>query len=204
MEVKVKLTKIVAHEVVVHKTPLLRGSFPAAWRILKTFVIQVLGGNHSSIEQLNSSQQLIVYSLLIGTKIDIREIIYYDLVTRLMAKSRQKYASYPRFIFCVLQRLLEIEEKPKTVTKPKPKSQGLKASGAFPKKGKKAKTKQTTLIQTTLKLNQQKESSWGTDTSQSMSTDRPIDPQDTKRNIQLVVTGLPSTLNYDLLNIRRT
>ncbi|GJR46998.1 hypothetical protein Tco_1315101 [Tanacetum coccineum] len=39
----------------------------------------VLGGNHSSTEHNNSSQQLIVFSLLTRTKIDIREIIYNDL-----------------------------------------------------------------------------------------------------------------------------
>ncbi|GJX45380.1 hypothetical protein Tco_0262056 [Tanacetum coccineum] len=78
-------------------------------RILLTFVIQVLGGNYSSTEQLNLIQQLLVFSLLTGTKIDIGEIIYYDLVTRLMAKSRQKYVSYPRFISCALEELLGYE-----------------------------------------------------------------------------------------------
>ncbi|GJW22880.1 hypothetical protein Tco_0033502 [Tanacetum coccineum] len=105
-EVKAELTKINTHDILLHMTPLLKVSFPAAWRILMTFVIEVLGGNHSSTELLNSSQQLIVYSLLTRTKIDTREIIYNDLVTRLMANSRQKYVSYPRFISCALQRLL--------------------------------------------------------------------------------------------------
>ncbi|GKE13581.1 hypothetical protein Tco_1417132, partial [Tanacetum coccineum] len=41
-----------------------------------------------------------------GTKIDIGEIIYSDLVTRLMNKSRKKYISYPRFISCALDWLL--------------------------------------------------------------------------------------------------
>ncbi|GKA99589.1 hypothetical protein Tco_0827583, partial [Tanacetum coccineum] len=53
-----------------------------------TEVIKVLGGNYSSTEQLNSIQQLLVFSLLTRTKIDIGEIIFSDLVTRLMAKSR--------------------------------------------------------------------------------------------------------------------
>ncbi|GJT86039.1 hypothetical protein Tco_1067756 [Tanacetum coccineum] len=70
---------------------------------------EVLGGNCSSTEQLNLIQQLLVFSLLTGTKIDIGEIIYYDLVTRLMAKSRQKYVSYPRFISCALEELLGYE-----------------------------------------------------------------------------------------------
>ncbi|GJX95262.1 retrovirus-related pol polyprotein from transposon TNT 1-94 [Tanacetum coccineum] len=142
-EVKAELAKIDTHDVLLHMTPLLKVSFPAAWRILMTFVIEVLGGNHSSTKLLNSNQQLIVYSLLTRTKIDTREIIYNDLVTRLMAKSRQKYVSYPRSL-----RLLEHS----------------------PKKGKKAKTKKITLIQTTLQLNQQKVPLEATDTSQSMSS----------------------------------
>ncbi|GKB71678.1 hypothetical protein Tco_0933090 [Tanacetum coccineum] len=63
----------------------------------------VLGRNYSSHEQLNSIQQLLAYSLLTGTKVDIGEIIYSDLVTRLTTKSRQKYISYPRFVLCALE-----------------------------------------------------------------------------------------------------
>ncbi|GKE55231.1 hypothetical protein Tco_1494416 [Tanacetum coccineum] len=50
----------------------------------------VLGGNYSSTEQVNSIQQLFAYCLLTGTKVDIGEIIYNDLKTRLTNKSRQK------------------------------------------------------------------------------------------------------------------
>ncbi|GJU14349.1 hypothetical protein Tco_1142315 [Tanacetum coccineum] len=80
-----------------------------AWRILFTFVIQVLGRNYSSIEQVNSIQQLLAYSLITGTEVDIWEIIYSDLVTKLLNKSRLKYVSYPRFISCALQVLLGSE-----------------------------------------------------------------------------------------------
>ncbi|GJZ03847.1 hypothetical protein Tco_0537122 [Tanacetum coccineum] len=72
-----------------YKTPSDKSSHPMAWRILLNLVIQVLRGNHSSTEQLNSIQQLISYNLLTGTKVSIKEIIFSDLVTRLMAKSRQ-------------------------------------------------------------------------------------------------------------------
>ncbi|GJU98766.1 hypothetical protein Tco_1328037 [Tanacetum coccineum] len=54
-----------------------------------TEVIKALDGNYSSTKQLNSIQQLLVLSLLTRTKIDIGEIIFSDLVTRLMAKSTQ-------------------------------------------------------------------------------------------------------------------
>ncbi|GKF10688.1 hypothetical protein Tco_0048614, partial [Tanacetum coccineum] len=67
---------------------------------------KVLGGNYSSTEQVNSIQQLLAYSFIIGTEVDIGEIIYSDLVTKLLNKSRLKYVSYPRFIACALQVLL--------------------------------------------------------------------------------------------------
>ncbi|GKF05963.1 hypothetical protein Tco_0036631 [Tanacetum coccineum] len=66
----------------------------------------VLGRNYSSTEQVNSIQQLLAYCLITGTEVDIGEIIYSDLVTKLLNKSRLKYVSYPRFISCALQVLL--------------------------------------------------------------------------------------------------
>nr|GEU42139.1 hypothetical protein [Tanacetum cinerariifolium] len=51
-------------------------------------------------------RKLIAYCLLIRTKVDIGEIIYSDFITRLMAKSRQNYVSYPRFVSCALEMLL--------------------------------------------------------------------------------------------------
>ncbi|GJY81383.1 hypothetical protein Tco_0494134 [Tanacetum coccineum] len=167
------------------KTPVLKNSFPVAWRILFTFVIQVLNGNYSSTEQVNSIKQLLAYSLITGTEVDIGKIIYSDLVTKLLNKSRLKYVSYPRFISCALQVLLGSEYtqdkkfrdlvsppplvaklkkgKSQTVAPTLPKSQGLEASGALSKKRKKPKSK--------------------------------IPPTETKERIQLTSTGLPSTLD---------
>ncbi|GJR89776.1 hypothetical protein Tco_0213787 [Tanacetum coccineum] len=76
--VKAKLAKIVENLILLDRTPVLKTKFPVAWRILFTFVVQV----------------------------DIGEIIYSDLVTRLTNKSRQRYVSYPRFISCALAVLL--------------------------------------------------------------------------------------------------
>ncbi|GJU50279.1 hypothetical protein Tco_1219834, partial [Tanacetum coccineum] len=104
--VKKELGKIAINPSYLDKTPVLKNSFPVAWRILFTFMIQVLGGNYSSIEQVNSIQQLLAYSLITRTEVDIGEIIYSDLVTKLLNKSRLKYVSYPRFISCALQELL--------------------------------------------------------------------------------------------------
>ncbi|GKC91609.1 hypothetical protein Tco_1152258 [Tanacetum coccineum] len=68
--------------------------------------LEVLNMNYSSTKQVNSIQQLLAYCLVIGTEVDIGEIIYSDLVTKLLNKSRLKYVSYPRFISCALQVLL--------------------------------------------------------------------------------------------------
>ncbi|GJU45601.1 hypothetical protein Tco_1202867 [Tanacetum coccineum] len=104
--VKKELGKIAINPSYLDKTPVLKNSFPMAWRILFTFVIQVLDGNYSSTKQVNSIQQLLACSLNTRTEVDIREIIYSDLVTKLLNKSRLKYVSYPRFISCALQVLL--------------------------------------------------------------------------------------------------
>ncbi|GJU26240.1 retrovirus-related pol polyprotein from transposon TNT 1-94 [Tanacetum coccineum] len=104
--VKKELGKITINPSYMDKTPVLKNSFPVAWRILFTFVIQVLGGNYSSTEHVNSIQQLLAYCLITGTEVDIGEIIYSDIVTKLLNKSRLKYVSYPRFISCALQVLL--------------------------------------------------------------------------------------------------
>ncbi|GJV39176.1 hypothetical protein Tco_1417616 [Tanacetum coccineum] len=54
--VKKELGKIAINPSYLDKTLVLKNSFSVAWRILFTFVIQVLGGNYSAIEQLNSIQ----------------------------------------------------------------------------------------------------------------------------------------------------
>ncbi|GJZ12728.1 retrovirus-related pol polyprotein from transposon TNT 1-94 [Tanacetum coccineum] len=123
----------------------------------------VLNGNYSSTEQVNSTQQLLAYSLITKTEVDIWEIIYNDLVTKLLNKYRLKYASYPRFISCALQVLLGSEYtqdkefrdsvslpllvaktnkgKSQTMAPTLPKLQGPEASGALSKKRKKPKSK---------------------------------------------------------------
>ncbi|GJT23374.1 hypothetical protein Tco_0893311 [Tanacetum coccineum] len=45
-------------------------------------------------------------SFPVATEVDIRKIIYSDLVTMLLNKSKLKYVAYPRFISCALQVLL--------------------------------------------------------------------------------------------------
>ncbi|GJR85006.1 hypothetical protein Tco_0209017 [Tanacetum coccineum] len=169
--VKAELAKIIENPILLDRTP-------------------VLGGNYSSIEQVNSIQQLIAYCLLTRTKVDIGEIIYSDFITRLTNKSRQKYVSYPRFVSCALEVLLSSDYtqdesfgspptilmiplpftvkkkkgKSQTVTPTLPQSQGLEASGHFLKRGK-------------------------------ISSGQTAHPQDTERQTQLVVKGIHSPLD---------
>ncbi|GJT18734.1 retrovirus-related pol polyprotein from transposon TNT 1-94 [Tanacetum coccineum] len=109
-------------------------------------VVQVLGGNYSSTEQVNSIQQFLAYSLITGTGVDIGEIIYSDLdpskVTEIeltahmiALNNRRDSVSPPPLV-----------AKPKTcksqtVISTSPKSQGLEASGALSKKSKRSKSK---------------------------------------------------------------
>nr|GEY39733.1 hypothetical protein [Tanacetum cinerariifolium] len=52
--VKVELAKIATNKALIQKNPIIKTSFPMAWRILLTFVVYVLGENYSSTEVLNS------------------------------------------------------------------------------------------------------------------------------------------------------
>ncbi|GJT59852.1 hypothetical protein Tco_1003385 [Tanacetum coccineum] len=88
MAVKKELGKISINPSYLDKTPLLKNSIHVAWRILFTFVIQVLGGNYSSTKQVNFIQLLLAYCLITGTEVDIGEIIYSDIVQRIERKAK--------------------------------------------------------------------------------------------------------------------
>ncbi|GJS86080.1 hypothetical protein Tco_0752621 [Tanacetum coccineum] len=146
--VKKELGKIAINPSYQDKTSILKNSFLVAWRILFTFVIQVLGGNYSSTEQFNSIQQLLAYSLITGTEVDIGEIIYSDLVTKLLNKSRLNIRLQ------TLDLSHDSVSPPPLVAKPKKgksqtlastllKSQGLEASEALSKKRKQPKSKRS-------------------------------------------------------------
>ncbi|GJU27675.1 hypothetical protein Tco_1166296 [Tanacetum coccineum] len=61
--IKKELGKIAINPSYLDKTPVLKNFFTMAWRILFTFVIQVLDRNYSSTKQVNFIQQLLAYSL---------------------------------------------------------------------------------------------------------------------------------------------
>ncbi|GJX15299.1 hypothetical protein Tco_0207057 [Tanacetum coccineum] len=137
----------------------------------------VLGGNYSSIEQVNSIQQLLAYCLITRTEVDIGQIIYRDLVTKILNKSRLKYVSYPRFISCALQVLLGYDyTKDKNLGKtPDPKD---------PEKNKQ-------LTGMGLPLTSLDE---GTHKSKLLPKGTKSDPKDSVGNIQPIDTGLSSTV----------
>ncbi|GJR36615.1 hypothetical protein Tco_1212299 [Tanacetum coccineum] len=62
VEVKAELAKIVDNPNLLDRTPVLKTAFPIAWRILFTFVVQVLGGNYSSTKRKFNSAALCLLS----------------------------------------------------------------------------------------------------------------------------------------------
>ncbi|GJR27158.1 retrovirus-related pol polyprotein from transposon TNT 1-94 [Tanacetum coccineum] len=137
-------------------------------------------------------------------------IIYNDLVTKLLNKSRLKYVSYPskvtdieltaHMIVVNNQKdsvsLLPLATKPKkgksqTVTQTLPKSQGSEVPGALSKKRKRPKSKNPP---TKTKVTPPRPTK-GSEQSYSVSLGTVHDPQDLERNIQLASMGLPSILD---------
>ncbi|GJR39796.1 hypothetical protein Tco_1215480 [Tanacetum coccineum] len=126
-------------------------------RPFREFLIKfsVLGKNYSSTEQVNSIQQLLAYCLITGTEVDIREIIYSDLVTKLVNKSKDPSKvtdiELTTHMIAVNNKkdsvsLLLLAAKPKkgksqTMTPTLPKSQGLEVLGALSNKSKRPKFK---------------------------------------------------------------
>nr|GEY16180.1 hypothetical protein [Tanacetum cinerariifolium] len=134
---------------------------------------RVLDRNYSSTEQVNLIQQLLTCCLITRTKVDIGEIIYSDLTTKLLNKSRHKYVSYPRFIACALQVLLGYDYTQDVKFRLPGILKGLSVSTSFCWKEKEKGSKQF----------------------HSLSLGIIPDPQDPERNIQVASTGFPSTLN---------
>ncbi|GJU52463.1 hypothetical protein Tco_1226177 [Tanacetum coccineum] len=179
-------------------------------------MVNILGGNYSSTEQVNSIKKLLAYCLITGTEVDIGEIIYSDHVTKQLNKSRLKYVSYLRFILCALQVLLgsdytqdekfrflhgilsnsNFTKDPSKVTNIELTahmiaSHSPEVPGALFKKSKRPKSKNPP---TKTKVTPPKPTE-GSELSHSVSLDTVPDPKDLERNIQLASTRLPSTLS---------
>ncbi|GJW16881.1 hypothetical protein Tco_0024317 [Tanacetum coccineum] len=156
-------------------------------------LIQVLRGI-SSTKQVNSIQQLIEYCLTTRTKVDIGEIIYSDLVTRLTNKSRQKYVSYRRFVLCALEVLLVIEY---TQDKNFKSLSNVLSNSNFTKDP--SKVTLIELMASMIAINNleslvetpptKKVPTEDSDKTKSVSSGQTAHPQDIERNTQLVVKG---------------
>ncbi|GKE33992.1 hypothetical protein Tco_1453314 [Tanacetum coccineum] len=156
---------------------------------------RVLDGNYSSTEQVNSIQQLLAYSLITGTEVDIGEIIYSDLdpskvtdielTTHMIAVNNQRDSVSPPPLAVKPKK-----GKSQTVASTLPKSQGPKASGALSKKRKNPKSKRPP---TKTKESPPKPTE-GSEQSHSVSLGTVPGPQDLERDIQLASTGLPSIM----------
>ncbi|GJS02551.1 hypothetical protein Tco_0319059 [Tanacetum coccineum] len=146
-------------------------------------VDNVLDKNYSSTKQVNSIQQLLAYCLITRTEFDIGEIIYSDLVTKLLNNSRIKYFSHPRFIPCALQVLLGYDYT-QDIKALRLQSYSLKiGKSPCPKRHLKKPRKH------------HPQPTEGSKQSYLVFSGTIPDLQDPERNIQLAGTGLPSTLD---------
>ncbi|GKB81850.1 hypothetical protein Tco_0948745 [Tanacetum coccineum] len=177
--VKAELAKIVENPILLDRTPVLKNSFPVAWRILFTFVIQVLSGNYSSTEQINYIHQMIAYCLITGTKVDIGETgrSFTDETFRSSPTilSNSNFSKDP-------SKVTEIELTASMIAVNKQKD----LVSPLPFSGKKKKVKSQTVTPPTGPME-------GSEQSHSVSSGNVPDPQDLERNIQLVGTGSPFT-----------
>nr|GFA32991.1 nodulin MtN21 /EamA-like transporter family protein [Tanacetum cinerariifolium] len=98
-------------------------------------VMQVLGGNYSSTEQVNSIQQLLIYSLITGTE-DPSKVTEIELTAHIIVVNNQMDLVSPPPLVAKPKK-----GKSQTVTSTSPKSQGPEASGALSKKRKRPTSK---------------------------------------------------------------
>nr|GEX09890.1 retrovirus-related Pol polyprotein from transposon TNT 1-94 [Tanacetum cinerariifolium] len=106
---------------------------------------EVLGGNYSSTEQVDSIQQLLAYGFITGTEEDSipttasqdpSKVTNIELTAHMIAVNNRKDSVSPPLLVAKLKKA-----KSQTVTLTLPKSQGLKDLGALSKKSKRPKSK---------------------------------------------------------------
>nr|GEY41603.1 hypothetical protein [Tanacetum cinerariifolium] len=173
--VKKELGKIAINPSYQDKTPVLKNSFPVAWRILFTFVIQ--DKNFGFLPSILSNFNF--------TK-DPSKVTDIELTAHMIVVNSQKDSLS----------LLPLAAKPKkgksqTVTPTLPKSQGPEIPGALFKKSKRPKYKRLPTETKVIPPKPMEDS----EQSHSVSSGTVPDPQDLERNIQLASMGFPSTLN---------
>ncbi|GKA42570.1 hypothetical protein Tco_0735230 [Tanacetum coccineum] len=95
----------------VNSSPLKLKYFSPVWKIFMRYIVKCLGGGggmQGSHDQMNFSQQTIVYCLIFSLEINIRDIIFKDLINKHQngKKNRETNVCYTRYISMVLEQLL--------------------------------------------------------------------------------------------------
>nr|GEV64300.1 hypothetical protein [Tanacetum cinerariifolium] len=171
--VKKELGKIAINPSYLDKTPVLKNSFPVAWRILFTFVIQFLDGNYSFTEQ------------------DQSKVTEFEMTAYMIAVNNPKDSVSPPPLVAKPKK-----GKSQTVTSTLPKSQGPEALGALSKKGKRPKSKESpikTMVTLPKPTEGSKKAHSGTHKSQPLPESTPTHPKDSRGNKQRFDKDITST-----------
>ncbi|GKB96842.1 hypothetical protein Tco_0982979 [Tanacetum coccineum] len=94
--------------VLVNSSPLKMKFFSPIWKLFMQYIVKCLGGMQGSHDQMNLNQQTIAYCLIWGLEIDIRGIIFSDLVHKLQngKKNMELNICYTRFLSLIFENIL--------------------------------------------------------------------------------------------------
>ncbi|GJX20836.1 hypothetical protein Tco_0223513 [Tanacetum coccineum] len=73
------------------------------WRLLMAQIIQCLGGKTVGHDQLTTKDEMILYCLANGVKVDFAILIWDDLILKLSKSQREKVFNYSKFISLMLE-----------------------------------------------------------------------------------------------------
>ncbi|GJS86038.1 hypothetical protein Tco_0752579 [Tanacetum coccineum] len=79
----------------VNSSPLKLKYFLLIWKIFMQYIVKFLGGMQGSHDQMNLSQQTIAYYLIFGLEINIRDIIFKDLINKLQNGKKNRETNTP-------------------------------------------------------------------------------------------------------------
>ncbi|GJY74779.1 hypothetical protein Tco_0479210 [Tanacetum coccineum] len=94
--------------VLVNSSPLKIKYFSPIWKLLMQYIVKCLGGMQGSHDQLNFNQQTIAYCIIWGQEIDIRGIIFSELIHKLQNRKKHREANicYMRYLSLIFEELL--------------------------------------------------------------------------------------------------
>nr|GEY00214.1 retrovirus-related Pol polyprotein from transposon TNT 1-94 [Tanacetum cinerariifolium] len=108
--------------VLVNTSPLKMKYFLPIWKLFIQYIVKCLGEMQGSHDQMNLNQQTIAYCLIYGLEIDIRGIIFSDLVHKLQNEKKNKESNicYTRFLSLVFEKLIKDKYIRNDLTRVKP------------------------------------------------------------------------------------